>query len=781
MHSFVDIHTEIGTLERLLIHSPDNGLGKVVPSKAQDWLFEDIVHLDSIRKNEYDHYVKLLLYFLDPSVIKNRLKEVDDPNNNRVFYQPGHHLFHRSEKVLELQWLLAEVLVDDGLRAQMIAAVCALEGCTHATQMILSSYSPVALANCLISGTGEDRSLLFAPIPNFIFTRDIGIVVKDHIILNKPAKIARHRESLLAKYIFFHHPIFSAFRNNIIELHQNRPAFLMPENHTESMITLEGGDVMMVSPQHLIIGISERTTAAAAAQLTEVLFSKGLVEKVTLLHIPRKRDYMHIDTIFTQVKRNVWVMLGLFSEQANRKHNKPSIEKFLMREHEDHVSVMQFHRSSPHEPQMFSSLEALLRDISKNEFGCQHTTIIFSGNDEYPYAAREQWTDSCNLLALKEGVVLSYDRNEKTNAAFAAQGFRLVKVINLLEDLEAERMRVEDIHDMVILMPSAELSRARGGFHCMSMPLNRAALTAGTGLKALLMILPCSFGYNPETAKDNHFQQTGAEGQTQSKALQEFNQFVATLRAKDVNVWVIPDTPEPQTPDSIFPNNWISFHGQGRMVLYPMMAKNRRAERKHTVLEAVASKMEIREKTDFTHFEEVGKYLEGTGSMVLDRHHRIAYAARSKRTDPGLFQMFCDRMGYQPVLFDARDNQKKEIYHTNVLMCMADKFVVICLDAISGIENGITNREILVAKFEATGKEIIDISFDQMAHFCGNLLQVENKHGEKLLVMSTQAYRHFTPDQISIMSAYNKLVHSPLDTIETLGGGSARCMLCEVY
>jgi arginine deiminase len=471
--SLFNITSETGVLKKLLVHSPDNGLGKVVPSKAQDWLFEDIVHLDTIRKEEYDHYIKLLLYFLDPEKIKGRLKEVDDPASNRVFYQPGHHHFYRSENVIELQWLLEEVLVDDNLRSQMIAAVCALEGCTHATQQLLCKYSPVELASCLLSGTGNDKSVLFAPIPNFIFTRDIGIVVKDYLILNKPAKIARHREALLARYIFFHHPLFKSYRNNIIELKQSKPVFLMPENDNENRITLEGGDVMMVSPEHLIIGISERTSAAAAAQLTETVFQRGLVSKVSIVKIPAKRDYMHIDTIFTQVKKDVWVMMGLFSEQMNNHYNRSKIEKTLLGDDLEKAEIVQFNKANPEQPIHFSSLEALLRDISIQDLGCKEVKIIFSGNNEYPYAVREQWTDSCNLLALKEGVVLSYDRNEKTNAAFAHAGFKVVKVQDLIADLEEDKISTNEIQDTVIIMPSAELSRARGGFHCMSMPINR--------------------------------------------------------------------------------------------------------------------------------------------------------------------------------------------------------------------------------------------------------------------------------------------------------------------
>ena len=475
--SLFNIHSEIGQLEKILIHSPDNGLGKVVPSKAQDWLFEDIVHLETIRRHEYDYYVKLLLYFLDPTKIKGKLSEIDDLVANRVFYQPAHQSFHRSENVIELQWLLAEVLENKLLSSQIIAAVCALEGCTHFTQELLQTYTASELASCLLSGTGNDKSVLFAPIPNFIFTRDIGIVIKDHIVLNKPAKIARHREALLAKYIFYYHPIFSKYKNNIIELHQNRPAFLIPDENSESIITLEGGDIMMISSEHLVIGISERTSAAAAAQLAEIVFEKGLVSKVSMVKIPKKRDYMHIDTIFTQVKRDVWVMMGLFSEHMNNQKNINTIEKSLIEKREDNVVVMQFMKNNPSNPIHLSSLEALLRDISITDFGCKEIQIIFSGNNEYPFSAREQWTDSCNLLAIKEGVVLSYDRNEKTNAAFEHAGFKLIDVETLINDLEDGSTSIDDIQNTVILMPSAELSRARGGFHCMSMPLNRRKMT----------------------------------------------------------------------------------------------------------------------------------------------------------------------------------------------------------------------------------------------------------------------------------------------------------------
>lgn len=434
---------------------------------------------------------------------------------------------------------------------------------------------------------------------------------------------------------------------------------------------------------------------------------------------------------------------------------------------------MQFNKKAVGQPVVFNSIEALLRDISKTDYGCAEVQIIFSGNNEYPYSAREQWTDSCNLLALKEGVVLAYDRNEKTNAALQKAGFNLIKVADLLDALEKDRIQVDAIQDTVILMPSAELSRARGGFHCMSMPLYRHSVLP-TGQSAVLMIQPCAFGFNEETAKDNHFQQKSDTPSAQDKALEEFNRFARLLRENGIIVHVVEDTPKPKTPDSIFPNNWISFHEDGRAVLYPMLAPNRRAERKKTVKDAIKKVRDIHEWIDLTHFEQSNQFLEGTGSMVLDRKNRIAYAALSQRTHPELVNLFCERMGYKPVVFEATDAAGREIYHTNVLMCVADEYVVLCMEAVK-------NPELLVNSIRETGKELIPIQFNQMNHFCGNLLQLQTDKGEKVLVMSDQAYESFTPLQREQLEYYNRILHSPLTTIETLGGGSARCMLCEVY
>ncbi len=295
-------------------------------------------------------------------------------------------------------------------------------------------------------------------------------------------------------------------------------------------------------------------------------------------------------------------------------------------------------------------------------------------------------------------------------------------------------------------------------------------------MKTVMMIEPVSFGFNEETATNNYFQQNARIENAQTKALNEFQQFVDRLSSHDINVLVVKDTPSPLTPDSIFPNNWISIHEEGTMVLYPMYAKNRRMERKQTVIDAVKETCSINEVVDFTHFENSGQYLEGTGSMVLDRHHKIAYACISERTDKELFDSFCKKMNYTPVLFHAHDQRKLMIYHTNVLMCMADRFVVICLEAVYDHDE----KEKLIEQFAATQKEIIAISFDQMDHFCGNMLQVQNKYGNRFLVMSTQAYQHLTQDQIRRLEAYQPIIHSDITTIETLGGGSARCMMAEL-
>ena len=293
----------------------------------------------------------------------------------------------------------------------------------------------------------------------------------------------------------------------------------------------------------------------------------------------------------------------------------------------------------------------------------------------------------------------------------------------------------------------------------------------------ILMIRPVNFGYNAETAVNNAFQVQSNESNIQQKARQEFDDFVTLLQENGVDVTVVEDTLTPHTPDSIFPNNWISFHSDGTILLYPMFAVNRRAERKEHVLHRIKEKFVVNKKVDLSNYEVKNEFLEGTGSMVLDREKRIAYACISPRTDERVLADFCSRMNYTPVVFNATDGNGYAIYHTNVLMCVADQYVVICLESVSDpIQSKLVAETIIDSQ-----KKIIPITLHQMDHFAGNMLQVENNVGEKLLVMSTQAFESLTDGQVEELRPYNRIIHSPLTTIETNGGGSARCMMAEVY
>lgn len=472
----LDVTSEIGRLKALLIHSPDSGLGKVVPSKAQEWLFEDIVHLDTLRKDEYDHYVKLLMYFLDPEKIAGKLSEIDAIESNRAFFKPDDPAFHSSDKVIELQTLLADILKDEGIRKKLTASVCAIENCSYRLQQQLIDTAPNELAKIFISGSIGTDQMIFAPIPNLIFSRDIGIVINNHILINKPAKKARARETLLARYIFFNHPLFATYRDNILEIPESAQYFLRPDDSKQDQTTLEGGDVMVVSADHVVIGCSERTSTSGANEAIKLLFRNNVVKKVTVVKIPRKRDYMHIDTIFTQVKRNVWVMLGsLAIKEAPVKETDP-LSWFADKKGKDKPEIIQFVKGQA-EPVMFDSIEDLLNDISVNDLkSTEPTQFIYSGDNYFPYDAREQWTDSCNLLALREGVVLGYDRNDRTVEAFRKSGFTTIKVADLLQQFEKGESSPDELQDTLILMPSSELSRARGGFHCMSLPVLRDKL-----------------------------------------------------------------------------------------------------------------------------------------------------------------------------------------------------------------------------------------------------------------------------------------------------------------
>lgn len=301
----------------------------------------------------------------------------------------------------------------------------------------------------------------------------------------------------------------------------------------------------------------------------------------------------------------------------------------------------------------------------------------------------------------------------------------------------------------------------------------------------VLMIEPVAFGFNEETAKNNYFQQNDEtpEAKIQAQALAEFRGMVELLRANGINVMVEKDTLEPHTPDSIFPNNWVSFHSCGKVVLYPMFAENRRAERRPEILERLSREgFEVKTKLNLTGYERAAKpeFLEGTGSIVLDRDSRAAYACLSPRTSKNLFEIFCRELDYQPIVFKAFhnvDGMQMPIYHTNVMMCVADRYVIVCLSAI----NDRAERAMVEQSIIESGKELIKITESQMHSFAGNMLQLCNADGEKFLVMSEAARSSLEPEQIAQIESYNKILSPAIPTIERYGGGSARCMIAEVF
>ncbi|HET6244364.1 MAG: amidinotransferase [Bacteroidetes bacterium] len=298
----------------------------------------------------------------------------------------------------------------------------------------------------------------------------------------------------------------------------------------------------------------------------------------------------------------------------------------------------------------------------------------------------------------------------------------------------------------------------------------------------VLMIRPLNFGYNEQTALTNAFQVApepqGAKT-IQEKALQEFDDFVEGLKKSGMEVITFNDTPSPYTPDSIFPNNWITFHEDGRIVLYPMEAHNRRLERKTQIISALESEygFEISEIIDLSYFEKQDKYLEGTGSMILDRQNKIVYACLSTRTSPEVLELFCAHLGYTSICFQAFDQNDVPIYHTNVLMAVGEKIAIACLESISNEKE----KENLLNSLLATGKTIVEISLKQMLNFAGNMLELKTTTGKPLLVMSKQGYESLTVDQINKIEAQATIFYADISHIEKYGGGSARCMMAEIF
>ena len=453
----------------------------------EDLLYDDIVYLDRMRE-EYNQYLRVLLWFLDPEVMRNR--DASNPD----FFKPSKPGYLKSDKVLDAEHLLVKVLEKRVPKALLVTDDCAMEKCDFETQMLLMKMDAEELTRTLISGVwiyeGEE-DYLFAPIPNFIFTRDIGIVINDHLLLIKAAEKGRTREALLIKYIAYF-VLFGdeadwdnfKFSDRIIELEDNEYYFITDSlTQEKQLVSIEGGDVMMISPRHLLVGLSARTTQNAIHQLTTVLFNKDLVDKVSVVNIPAERAYMHIDTIFTMVKRDTWVVYAPFTKDAiTLSKEEIDFRRMLddeMETPEEQVYVTQFIRENKPDGfkvkmKEFDFLDDLLKEISLVDFGCPKVNIVPNGGSKFPFTEREQWTDSCNFLALREGVIIGYDRNVHTNGSLKERGFNIIRAEDFNAQMEAGA-NIDDLikGDTLITLPSAELSRARGGTHCMSMPLQR--------------------------------------------------------------------------------------------------------------------------------------------------------------------------------------------------------------------------------------------------------------------------------------------------------------------
>lgn len=486
----IKVTSEVGRLRRLLIHSPDAGIGKIVPRIKDQLLYDDIVYLEKMQQ-EYNEYMKVLLCFLDQDKIKGK---AGDPAYEQAMMNSNFD----SDYVLTIEQTLTRILRNEDVKYLLVPSVCAIEKCGLKIQKELLETPAEELAKTLITGVLKDKdhdgkdTFIFAPIPNLIFTRDIGIAIHDYILINKPHEAARNRETLLFKYIAHFelldqstkaHPDRLAER--VIELRELDLLFFSSEEEKRMKnVSIEGGDIMMISPGHLLVGLSERTSTMATDYLIEEAFGRNIIQKVSVVKIPQRRAYMHIDTVFTQIRKDQWILFSPFSKKEITGRIKNfDFARNLSGIHSQRVldvEIVQFIRK-PEANGKYSVqvnkidyLDDLFEQISREDFGASSCDIIPCAGGVFPYNEREQWTDACNFLAIREGVVIGYDRNIKTEEEFRKRGYAVMRSAEIIEQVEKGKDIDEVVTgDTLILLPSAELSRARGGTHCMSMPLWR--------------------------------------------------------------------------------------------------------------------------------------------------------------------------------------------------------------------------------------------------------------------------------------------------------------------
>ncbi len=420
-HFMLNVNSEVGPLKKVIIHRPDEGIARISPKKAAELLFDDIVHLPKM-KDEHDIFRRVLQHLIG------------------------------KENVLD-----TERLIEEGLEAsldvkeELIDKIVDYEELPVSDKDFMMKLDARSLTKLLITGYHKDEDhIYFDPIPNFIFTRDIAVVIKGHIVITKAAKIARYRENLLTRFIFYAHPFFKHLNSEGRIINLNHLDKFPPSKKGE-VVSLEGGDVMMLNDDYVLIGCSERTTDYAIRSLTKVLFENNLTKNVVQINIPDERSCMHIDTLFTLIDHNEMVCY------------KPTIFDGIS-------SNVVVHRKNGSEAVYDSVKNFFTHEINKN------FKFVFAGDGISPYQEREQWTDGCNLVAIRPGIAIAYDRNPKTDLALMDAGYNVIHATDFLTDVDQGKINPDTLTKTIINLPSNELSRARGGTHCMTCPIIRESV-----------------------------------------------------------------------------------------------------------------------------------------------------------------------------------------------------------------------------------------------------------------------------------------------------------------
>jgi arginine deiminase len=410
-------HNDIAKLQKVIVHHPDKGIEWVTPSNKDFLLYDDIVYLPKMQ-NEHSQFVKLM------------------------------ELFVGMGNVVDMAELLAEIVTNNELALSMLGCIADLENWDETTTELLKGLQPKELAEALISGLKVDGKTIIQPCPNLIFTRDIGVMVQDHLLVCFAAKNPRKRENIITWFVLHHHEAFASYQKTDFFIDVSTSAQSLVENLKAGKYSFEGGDIMMLAPRHMIIGCSERTNLAGILAIKDICFQKDVLDKLTMVDIPKEEYCMHLDTIFTPIDTNDFVIF----------------DKILL--DSTQFTIKQFQKGKT-EAVAYESLHEML----SVEFGT--VNFIHCGGGESPYDEREQWTMACNTVALKPGVVISYYRNPKTMLSFQEAGYQILDGEQLIADVEAGKIDVEKIEKSIITFFAGELCRAGGGPHCLTFPVGR--------------------------------------------------------------------------------------------------------------------------------------------------------------------------------------------------------------------------------------------------------------------------------------------------------------------